>query len=148
MTNDDIRALSATAVFTFGDGREVRMRKVSVQALIDATEALKRRIVQRAVAGLGEDATPADRAAVARQAALDTERDASLIDLETPDAMLEILWVCAKPENPELTRAGLGEMITLEEVAGLGQFIRSELMGLGSEGDDPNAAAVTAAGQQ
>lgn len=142
MTNE-LSRLRSEAVYTFGDGTEMRFRRVSMQALIEAVEALKQRIVRRAVQALGPDA-PADVvASVARQVAQDVERDQRLIDLETPEAVLEILWVCARPLNPDLTREALGERLTIPEMPTLSEFVRRELLGA-PESDSPNARAAAA----
>lgn len=141
----DLNRLRAEATYTFGDGTEMRFRRVSMQALIEAVEALKGRIVRRAVQALGPDAPPDVVAAVARQVALDVERDGRLIDLETPEAVLEILWACARPLNPDLTREELAGRLTVSEMPALSEFVRVELLGA-TEGDSPNAGAAVAAG--
>lgn len=142
MTNE-LNKLRAEATYTFGDGTEMRFRRVSMRALIETVEALKSRIVRRAVQALGPDAPPDAIAAVARQVALDVERDQRLIDLETPEAVLEILWVCARPLNPDLTREQLAERLTIAEMPTLSEFVRTELLGA-SEGESPNAGAAAA----
>lgn len=142
----DLKGLLPEVTFTFAGGRELRFRRVSIAALAEAVEALKRRVVQRAVAGLGETASPEEKAVVARAAAVDIERDGNTIDLETVDGLLEILWVCARGLNDGLTREELGAMVTMGEMGALSEFLRTDLMGIpqDDEGEPKNAEAAAA----
>lgn len=145
--SDDLRAMLPDVGFEFTAGRELRFRRVSIGALAEAVEALKRRVVQRAVAGIGDEATPEEKAAVARQVAVDIERNGNSIDLETVDGLLEILWVCARGLNDGLTREDLGAMITMGEMPALSDFLRRDLMGMPDDAEDePKNAAAAAAG--
>ncbi len=114
--------LGQSVPFTI-NGKEYLFSKITLGIMADFEAAMNMRKYQRALALLGPDATSDERIAIADKLAKDAVRSADLSQLESVEGVRTMLYLCLKPNHPDITEEQVGQMVGLQEVSALQNFL-------------------------
>jgi len=145
----ELQILSKTADVVLG-GETYTASKITLGIMADFATAMQMRRLKRALDALGDDARPQDRQELIKAMSYMHDPMADVHDMQTMDGMRLLLWLCLKPHNPSLDESAVGELIGLQDIGAVQEFINilSDQPLTENLTDPGNAETVTAADGQ
>lgn len=119
--------ISQVVTFTLNE-RELRFRKFTLRTLSEFVSISKRRHIESVLAALGPNATSEERIQVTLAVSRDMDHSNDLDLLESLENVALALWLCLRDEQPDLTEEEVGDLVTLDSMPELTDFIQSSLL--------------------
>lgn len=113
--SDAGEALSTTLVYSV-NGVEYTFSKITLGIMADFETTMAMRRVQRTRKALGEDATPAERQELVYRMMSQPTAGMSLDELQSMEGIRTMLYLCLKPNHPELTEDAVGQLVTFRTI--------------------------------